>query len=320
MPADLTHRTYDVNGIQMHVAEQGEGPAVILCHGFPEIWYSWRHQLPAVADAGFRAMAPDMRGYGRTTAPPDLEDYRQEVICADLVALLDRLRLPDAVFVGHDWGGVLVWNMALHHPQRVRAVAGINTPLFPPMPASFLETMRENPGTWDYQFYFQEPGIAETELEQDVGRTCRLILRSSDPADGFDVLAGFHNVRAQGGVLIGYPQDAPRSVMLSEDDLQCYVEQFQRTGFRGGLNWYRNHDANWAWDQSVKEYAVPHPALMVTAGRDPVLSPKLARKMEQWVPNLTRGHIERCGHWTQQEAPDELNRILIEWLGRLPAR
>lgn len=318
--SDLSHHTYDTNGIRTHTAEQGAGPPVILCHGFPELWYSWRHQLPAIAGAGFRAIAPDMRGYGETDAPPRIEDYTHEQICADMLGLLDAIGEQQAVFVGHDWGGAIVWAMALHYPERVRAVAGVNTPFAPAGPTSPAEARTANPGRWDYQLYFQDPGVAEAELEADVERTFRLTFRSSDPVDGFDVLAGSHDVRARGGWLAGYPADAPRSVMLTAEELDYFVQTFRRTGFRGGLNWYRNQEVNWRWARTIADPKIEPPALMVTAGKDPILTPDLASHMEQWIPQLSRGHIEQSAHWTQQEAPEALNRILVDWLGSLPPR
>ena len=187
---EIQHRQVELStGIGMHVAEAGEGPAVVFCHGFPELWYSWRHQLPAIAQAGFRAIAPDMRGYGGTDAPEEIEAYAQERICADMAALLDAIGEERAVFVGHDWGGAVVWNMALHHAERVRGVAGVNTPYGPRPPINPLDAMRANPGRFDYQLYFQEPGVAEAELDADVRRTFTLLLRSSKPEDRLDALA-----------------------------------------------------------------------------------------------------------------------------------
>jgi soluble epoxide hydrolase/lipid-phosphate phosphatase len=301
----------------MHVAEQGAGGPVVFVHGFPELWYSWRHQLPAVAEAGWRAIAPDMRGYGETTAPANVEDYRHRLICDDLVALLDALEEERAVFVGHDWGGAIVWAMALHHPERVRAVAGINTPYRGQPPAPLLEMVKNRPGAWDYQFYFQEPGVAEAELEADPERTMTLMLRSSDPADRLDTLASTSSVRERGGMLAGLPESPERSLMLSADDLEVLASAFRRTGFRGGLNWYRNDRANWEWGEETKDTRISCPALMVTAGKDPVLKPALSEGMETIMPQLQRGHIEECGHWTQQERPAELNRIVIDWLAGL---
>jgi soluble epoxide hydrolase/lipid-phosphate phosphatase len=276
--------------------------------------------MPAIANAGFRAIAPDMRGYGETDAPPNIDDYTQEKICGDLVNLLDAMGYDKAVFVGHDWGGAVVWNMATHYPERVRAVAGVNTPFSPPAPVSFTEAMKQQPdaGVWDYQLYFQEPGVAEQELGSNVERTMKLVMRSSDPDDNFGFVDRTEGVRARGGLLVGMPDDPPRSKMLDEEELRAYVDAFSKTGFRGGLNWYRNHDANWEWSQQVKDRKVEQPALMVTAGKDAVLTPALSEGMEQWVPNLTRGHIEQCGHWTQQERPEELNTILVNWLTSLP--
>ena len=319
VPVELTHRQLeDINGLSMHIVEQGDGPAIVLSHGFPELWYSWRHQIPVLADAGFRVIAPDQRGYGDTSAPEDIAAYTQKEFCTDLVSLLDALDIEKAILVGHDWGGAVVWNMALHFPERVRAVAGINTPFGGQAPAPMLDLLKDSPGMFDYQFYFQEPGVAEAELEADVEKTFRLVFRSSDPADGFDVLAGFGTVRERGGVLAGYPADAPRSVMLTQEELDMFVDTFKRTGFRGGLNWYRNWRAAWEWGEETKGRTIDCPALMVTAGKDPVLTPALSEGMEALVPNLTRGHIEQCAHWTQQERPEELNLILVDWLRTLP--
>ena len=303
----------------MRIAEQGQGPAVVFVHGFPELGYSWRHQLPVLAGAAFRAIAPDMRGYGRTTAPPEVSDYQHRLICDDLVALLDVLELEHAVFVGHDWGGVIVWAMALHHPARVRAVAGINTPYRGQLRAPLLELVKDRPGVWDYQFYFQEPGVAEAELEADPERSISLLMRSSDPADRLGALDGTSSVRERGGLLAGLPARPARSRMLTAGDLQTYADAFRRTGFRGGLNWYRNDRANWEWGGEAREARITCPALMVTAGRDPVLTPALSDGMERVIPQLQRGHIEACGHWTPQERPAELNRILRDWLTELPA-
>jgi soluble epoxide hydrolase/lipid-phosphate phosphatase len=318
MAADLTHDQFEINDISMHVAQQGTGPAVILVHGFPELWFSWRRQLPALAGAGLRAIAPDMRGYGDTTAPPRIDDYTLENICADLVALLDHLELNDAVFVGHDWGGMVVWNMALHHPTRVRAVAGVNTPFIPHLPLNPLEMMKANPGRFDYQLYFQEPGVAETELEADIRRTFAILFRSSKPEDRLDVNIGSAGVRERGGLFVGAPDEISRSVMLSESELMTFVRTYEKTGFRGPLNWYRNHERNWEWGKQTAGGKVLQPALMITAGKDTILTPEMSHGMEEWIPNLARGHIEACSHWTQQEAPDELNRILIDWLTTLP--
>ncbi|KFV73936.1 Bifunctional epoxide hydrolase 2, partial [Dryobates pubescens] len=179
-PAAVTHGYVPIRpGVQLHFVEMGHGPVVCLCHGFPESWLSWRYQIPALADAGFRVIALEMKGYGESTAPPDIKEYSQEQICKDLVVFLDKLGIPQTVLIGHDWGGAVVWNMALFYPERVRAVASLNTPYRPADPSvDIVEKMKSIP-TFNYQFYFQEPGVAEAELEQDIGRTLKVLIRST---------------------------------------------------------------------------------------------------------------------------------------------
>uniref|UniRef100_A0A3Q2CHD4 Epoxide hydrolase 2 n=1 Tax=Cyprinodon variegatus TaxID=28743 RepID=A0A3Q2CHD4_CYPVA len=283
-------------GVRTHYVEMGSGPPVLLCHGFPESWYSWRYQIPALAAAGFRVLALDMKGYGESTAPPDIEEYSQEQLCK-------------VTLVGHDWGGALVWTMARYYPERIRAVASLNTPLFPPDPsAPVTEKLKALP-IFDYQIYFQKPGVAEAELEKDLERTFKIFFSSSSEDWGSCWVLG-----SAGGLFVGLPEQIPRSAMLTEADLQYYVSQFRESGFRGPLNWYRNNQANWKWMCSLGCFQVLVPALMVTAGKDPVLLPALSQGMEDLIPNLSRGHIEDCGHWTQMDKPAETNNILISWL------
>uniref|UniRef100_A0AAZ3Q137 AB hydrolase-1 domain-containing protein n=1 Tax=Oncorhynchus tshawytscha TaxID=74940 RepID=A0AAZ3Q137_ONCTS len=250
------------------------------------------HTIPALADAGFRVVSLDMKGYGQSTAPPGL---------CDLVTFMDKMGIPQVTLVGHDWGGSVVWNMAQCHPERVRAVASLNTPLFPVDPSKnpmdFLKTVP----IFNYQLYFQDPGVAETEMEKDLARTFKIFFHGS----GDEVTRG---------LFVGLPDEIPRSSILSETALQFYITQFKDKGFRGPLNWYRNVVSNWKWLCSRPRAKLLMPALMVTAGKDPVLLPVFSRGMENMIPNLTRGHIEECGHWTQMERPSELNTILISWL------
>ncbi|KAA8579457.1 hypothetical protein FQN60_006550, partial [Etheostoma spectabile] len=269
-------------GVRTHFVEMGSGPPVLLCHGFPESWYSWRYQIPAVAAAGFRVLALDMKGYGESTAPPDVEEYSQEQLCKDLITFMDKMSLPQVTLVGHDWGGILVWTMAQYYPERVRAVASLNTPLFPVDPAvPPAERMKA--------------GVAEAELEKDLERTFKIFFFSS-------------------GLFVGLPEQIPRGRMLTEADLQYYVSQYKERGFRRPLNWYRNGEANWRWMCSRPTGKLLMPALMVTAGKDQVLLPAFSKGMEDLIPNLSRGHIEECGHWTQMDKPAETNRILVPWL------
>ena len=207
--------------------------------------------------------------------------------------------------------------LAISNGPNNLSVAGVNPPFGGQAALPSLEALKDRAGIWDYQFYFQEPGVAEAEVEADVERSFRLIFRASDAADEFDILAGFDTVRERGGILAGYPADAARSVMLSAEELDVYVQEFQRTGFRGPFNWYRNDRTSWEWGEETKGQTIDCPALMVTAGKDPVLTPARSEGMESVVPNLVRGHIEECAHWTQQERPDELNAILIDWLNSL---
>jgi pimeloyl-ACP methyl ester carboxylesterase len=316
----ITHRRVATNGITMHVAEAGDGFPVLFCHGFPELWYSWRHQIEAVAAAGFRAIAPDQRGYGETDAPAAIGTYSIHHLVGDLTGLLDALGIEKAVVVGHDWGGVVAWQMALLAAHRVERVVGVNTPYFPRMAMRPSEMMRAmSQGTFNYVLYFQTPGVAEAELEADVRRTLRGFFQAPDRARLEDLLAAGPQALgpATGGLLDRLP-DAPHGAFLTDHDFEVFVASFARTGFRGGLNWYRNFDYNWETTAYLAGATVNQPALMITAELDAVLRPEMAAGMQAWVPNLRATHLVKdCGHWTQQEKPEEVNRVLTEFLGDL---
>ncbi|XP_074482976.1 bifunctional epoxide hydrolase 2-like isoform X1 [Sebastes fasciatus] len=313
-PDEVSHGYVTIRpGVRTHYVEMGSGPPVVLCHGFPESWYSWRYQIPAVAAAGFRVLALDMKGYGESTAPPDIEEYSQEQLCKDLITFMDKMSMPQVTLVGHDWGGALVWTMSQYYPERVRAVASLNTPLFRADPSvSPAEKLKAVP-IFDYQLYFQKPGVAEAELEKDLERTFKIFFFSSAEAERRPALSTA-GVCARGGLFVGLPEQIPRSCMLTEADLQYYVSQYKERGFRRPLNWYRNGDLNWRWMCSRPTGKLLMPALMVTTGKDQVLLPAFSKGMEDLIPNLSRGHIEECGHWTQMERPAETNAILISWL------
>ncbi|XP_078128391.1 bifunctional epoxide hydrolase 2 [Sander vitreus] len=313
-PAEVSHGYVTIRpGVRTHFVEMGSGPPVLLCHGFPESWYSWRYQIPAVAAAGFRVLALDMKGYGESTAPPDIEEYSQEQLCKDLITFMDKMSMPQVTLVGHDWGGFLVWTMAQYYPERVRAVASLNTPLFPVDPAvNPAEKLKAVP-IFDYQLYFQKPGVAEAELEKDLERTFKIFFFSSAEV-GKRPAISTAGVCARGGLFVGLPEQIPRGCMLTEANLQYYVSQYKERGFRRPLNWYRNGEANWRWMCSRPTGKLLMPALMVTAGKDQVLLPAFSKGMEDLIPNLSRGHIEECGHWTQMDKPAETNSILISWL------
>lgn len=310
------------NGIRLAVYEQGAGVPVVLCHGFPELAYSWRYQMPALAAAGFRVIAPDLRGYGRSDRPPDIAAYDLQHLSADLVGLLDALEIERAVFCGHDWGGVLTWAMPWLHPTRVAGVIGVNTPLLPRPPADPVALMRQVYGERMYMVVFQEPGVAEAVLGADVARTLRFFYRrwpARAEAEGGSGSKPTPQQRAQRLALVDalqLPEDTwPGTPLLAPEDFEVYLRAFSETGFSGGLNWYRNLTRNWELTAGI-EQRVEVPALMISAANDFVLPPEMADGMEAQVPDLERHVIADCGHWTQNEQPEVLNALLTDWLRR----
>jgi epoxide hydrolase A/B len=295
---DVPLRTLEVNGLRMRVAELGasDAPPVVLLHGFPELWYSWRHQLPVLAEAGYRAIAPDLRGFGGTTAPPEIEAYDAVHLTGDVTGLLDALGLDRAVVVGHDWGSDLAWKVALMHPERVSAVAGLSVPFAPRAPGPPLEIMRRRAGDEFYIVWFQQPGVADEALARDVRRTL------STP----EVWTADWAARS----------DEPRRPpFLSEEDLDYYAAEFERTGFTGGLNWYRNIDRNWHLLEPYAERRIEQPAMFLTGSRDPVRLFMRDSAMDGWVTDLReRVVVEGAGHWVQQQCPDEVNAALLRFL------
>jgi len=311
----ITHRFVEANGIRMHVAEQGEGPLVLLCHGFPESWYSWRHQLAALAGAGFRAVAPDMRGYGQTDRPAEIGKYTLLHLVGDMVGLLDALEAPTAVIAGHDWGAPVAWHAALLRPERFRAVMALSVPFRPRGSRQPTSVMPQTGDAVFYQLYFQAPGVAEAELGRDVRRTLRMLLRT--PTKEVNPLATM--VPRDGGWLSRMPEPASLPEWLTEADLAFYAGEFARTGFSGGLNWYRNIDRNWELLAPWARAQVQVPALYVAGERDLVLAfpgaKEMVENLKTFVPQLRRTIIlPGCGHWTQQERPREVNAAMIEFL------
>jgi pimeloyl-ACP methyl ester carboxylesterase len=314
----ITHRTVDTNGIRMHVAEQGTGPLVVLCHGFPESWYSWRHQLVALAEAGFHAVAPDMRGYGRTDAPQDIESYTLLHLVGDMVGLVDALGADSAVIAGHDWGAPVAWHSALLRPDRFRAVIGLSVPFRPRGSAKPSSVMPQTDDAIFYQLYFQTPGVAEAELQRDVAATMRrLAYTGSGDAPR---RASNMGMVPRGGGFLDHTIDPPSlPEWLSAADIAFYAEEFGRTGFRGGLNWYRNIDRNWDLLAPYAGARVRVPALYVAGDRDLVVNfpgmDQLIPNLSKFVPDLRRTiMLPGCGHWTQQERPREVNAAMLEFL------
>jgi pimeloyl-ACP methyl ester carboxylesterase len=321
---DVTHRFIDTNDIRMHVAEAGTGPVVLLCHGFPESWFSWRHQLTALAAAGYRAVAPDQRGYGQTSAPTAIEQYTLLHLVGDLVGLLDALGERTAVVVGHDWGAPVAWHAALLRPDRFPAVVGLSVPFRPRGPVRPTTVMPQTADAVFYQLYFQEPGVAEADLERDVGTSIRRLLYwGSGEARTGGVDAGDVGMvpRAKGLIETG-PEPPRLPTWLTQAELDFYTAEFQRTGFRGGLNWYRNIDRNWELLAPWAGARVTVPALYVAGERDLVLAfrgmDQLLPALPTFVPNLRKPIIlPGCGHWTQQERGDEVSAAIVEFLRHL---
>lgn len=303
-------RRLRVSDVTLSVHEAGSGPAVVLCHGFPELAYSWRHQIPAFASAGFRAIAPDQRGYGASDAPAQVEAYDLEHLTGDLVGLLDALGIERAVFAGHDWGGFVAWAMAVVHPERTAGVIGVNTPYVPFPTTQVLRTVFPDDEKL-YILWFQREGVAEAVLDA-APRLCfeKLMRRGAKPEAALSEVADANPFRD----LAALPEIGEE--LLSPEEIEVYASTFARTGFRGGINWYRNIDRNAERFPDIGSRPLDLPCLMVTAEWDAALRPEMAAGMPALIRDLEMRQIAACGHWTQQERPEELNRILVDWLGR----
>lgn len=328
-------RDLTVNGVRLRVTEQGEGPLVLLCHGWPELAYSWRHQLPALADAGFHAAAPDMRGFGASDAPDDAGACSILHLVGDAVGLVRALGHASAVIVGHDWGAPVAWSAAMMRPDVFTAVAGMSVPHRARGPAPPMATLRAAGITRFYWQYFQDPGVAEAELEADVARSLRLILGGGFGPKTGAVKTGAVKTGAvktgavpmmlaeDGGFLdtIGAPRPLPP--WLTEDELSVMVRAYEGSGFRGGLNYYRNMDRNWELTAAWDGCPIRQPALFIAGARDPVITGLIGagalKHLPQAVPGLRRTLIlEGAGHWIQQERPAEVNEALLSFLAGLP--
>jgi pimeloyl-ACP methyl ester carboxylesterase len=311
-------RYIDANGVRLSVYEAGEpsAPAVVFSHGFPELAFSWRHQIPTLAAAGFHVIAPDQRGYGGSSAPAAVEDYDMEHLTGDLAGILDALDIERAVFVGHDWGGFVVWQMPFFHRDRVAAVVGVNTPHVPRMPIPPVEMFRSALGENFYIVWFQTPELPDAALAANVDVVLDHMFRRGIEPTAIQERASSSTTSFVEAV-VNVPDDLLGPPLLSADALAVYVETFRRTGFTGPINWYRNFDRNWersADQTSARIDGVP--CLMVAAAWDPVLPPALAAGMPDLISDLEIHEIAECGHWTQQEHPGEFNHILIDWLTR----
>ncbi|MEE8163946.1 MAG: alpha/beta hydrolase [Myxococcota bacterium] len=318
-PDAFHHGFADVPGLRMHYVDHGEGPAVLLCHGFPESWYSWRHQLDALAKAGFRAIAPDQRGYGQTDGPPEIEAYSQPNLVGDLVGLLDALAIEQAVVVGHDWGALVAWNAALLRPDRFRAVATASVPYIPQgdvLPTDMLKALSKD--FFSYILYFQEPGPAEAELEADVRTGLRRFFYTLSGEIPRDQLLWDKNPR-ESNFMDQLTQPPEPMAWLAEAELDFFVGEFERRGFRNGLNWYRCIDRSWAQMRAFRGRHPEVPAGFIQGEFDyPGANDDVLALMEATLPDW-RGatKIPGAGHWLQQERPDEFNASLIAFLRSL---
>jgi pimeloyl-ACP methyl ester carboxylesterase len=322
LPAGLSFRTINANGIALRVAELGSGPLVLLCHGWPESWYSWRHQLPALAAAGYRVVAPDMRGFGASEAPAPLEAYSLLHHAGDMTELVKALGEKQAVIVGHDWGAPIAWTSALLRPDVFRAVAGLSVPYSPPEALGVTEKMRRAGVRGYYMLYFEPEGVAEKELSHDVERSLRMFYWSL--GGEANAIKRYVAVVPDGGGLLDTCSDCGEALpgWLTREDLAYYTAEYRRAGFRGGLNIYRNVDRTASLLAPWRGQPITVPALYIGGTHDPVIAAPAARRtldaMPQHLPKLWRSELlEGCGHWTQQERPEQVNRLLLAFLRSL---
>ena len=311
----INQRRVGTNGIELNIAEQGEGPLVLMLHGFPESWYSWRHQIPAVAAAGFHAVAPDMRGYGKSDKPDDIATYNQVEVTNDIVGLISALGYETAIVFGHDWGAPTAWSCALHHPDKITAVGVLSVPFSPRASVPPLDMMKEIfKDMFFYQLYFQEPGVAEAEWETNLRVNLRKFYHMGSGA--FDA-GNFIAPKSPDSDLLSDMED-PGTLgdWCTESDLDFYTTEFEQSGFRGPLNYYRNHNLTWSLTEGGPE-EINQPALFIAGEKDGVimLAADALKNMPSYVTNLKVNQlIPGIGHWTQQETPDEVNALMIEFL------
>jgi epoxide hydrolase A/B len=319
MEPDL--QTVETNGIRLRVALAGQGPLVILIHGFPEGWYSWRHQIAALANAGYRVAAPDVRGYGGSDKPHAIEAYAIKSMCADIDGLIAALGAESAVVVGHDWGATIGYGTALSHPERVRAVAGLGVPHLGRGPMPSVELFRKvYKDRFFYQLYFQDPGVAEAELETDVRRSLRKIYYA---ISGEGAKARIENPAGPGWLDRFVDPDRLPS-WLTEADLDYFVSQFRDSGFRGPLNRYRNSERDFEQRADLEGKLITQPAAFLAGSLDAVLRAipgvDMVELMRKQFTDLRCVRLfENAGHWLQQERPAEVNAALLEFLRGLPA-
>lgn len=312
----VSHRVVDVGGLPVHLAEAGTGPLVLLLHGFPECWYSWRYQLTALARAGYHAVAPDQRGYGRTGGPEQADKYTMLHLTGDVIGLIDALGADQAVVAGHDWGAPVAWNTALLRPDRVRGVVGLSVPYLPRGSSRPVDTLRAVYTDGFYICYFQRPGVADAELSRDPRATFRRLLYA---ASGDGPVGGIPVVPPGGGFLDICPEPKVLPGWLTEDDIDVFVAEFAESGFTRPLNWYRNLDLSWELMAAWKHARLTVPALYLAGDRDLVVNfsggPAMLAGLKDVAPGLRAARLlPGCGHWTQQERPEEVSEAMIGFI------
>lgn len=296
-----------VNGVELEVFEAGHqhaGNPIVLCHGWPEHAFSWRHQMSVLADAGYHVIVPNQRGYGSSSCPPQVSAYDIEHLTGDLVGLIDHYGYADATFVGHDWGANVVWALAQLHPERVNELVALSVPYQERGEQPWIEWMEDVFGPDFYFVHFnRQPGVADAVFEEHTEQFLRNMFRKNtpppQPGPGMWLID-----LARAEAPLGEP-------VMSDDELAVTVAAFQTSGFTGSINWYRNLDRNWHLLGEV-DPIVHQPALMIYGERDPVAA---APRLEHFVPNVDVVSLD-CGHWIQEELPDQTNRTILEWLSR----
>ena len=309
------------NGVRLRCLVEGDGPLAIMVHGWPESWYSWRHQIDPVCESGYRVVVPDVRGYGDSDAPEPIEAYDMESMIGDVLGLIDHFGEKQAVLIGHDWGAPIVWNTTALHPQRVRAVVAMSVPYSPRGKMSSTKLWQLlYPNRFFYQLYFQNPGVAEAEFEADIRTSLRKLYYSGSGDAPKGIFAADKPPDAR--MLDDIPSPEVLPAWLTEEDLDYYTAQFDKSGFRGPLNRYRNQDRDWENLTALTNAHVTKPACFLAGSRDAVLrfvpNVDLVEYMKRWVDDLRLCEIiEGAGHWIQQERPQEVNAALLEFLATL---
>ena len=292
--------------------DDGKAPPVVFVHGFPELAFSWRHQLPALAAAGYRAIAPDMRGYGRTDGPDGVDEYAIDKLIGDLHGLLDELGLDDAIFVGHDWGALLLWHMAMVAPERIDRLVILNIPHTPRLPIDPIELFRQRLGDDFYIVNFQDSDEADRAFASDPAHLFNVMMRKNQITRAeFDALP--KEMKSLSLLKTMARKASGGDPLLTEEERDYFVAAFERSGFTNPINWYRNWTRNWQALEDVSPI-IEIPTLFIAAADDVVVPLAQVEAMKPLVTNLTLEMLEPCGHWTQQERPDDVNRLILEWL------